>query len=156
MIQLFPDQLLPGGAAGSTGSRQTENVRAVGHPGNGPGLYRRGLDILVGEHSEHLPEAIQNLVQQGLHGFRRAIPAGHAGAAGADHDLYAWIGNPAGHFGPDTIDIVGHDAFLRQLVPRLLQTCHQRLAGDIVGLDAAVGNHQHGNFQGNKFSFGIH
>src|SRR5215472_17486996 len=58
VVELVHQDFVPGIAAGAGGARQAKNVSAVGKPGGGARLNRRGADFLKAHHQEQRREGV--------------------------------------------------------------------------------------------------
>jgi len=122
-IELGLDQPVPGGGVGIKQAGQHEDHRAVGHSGQHPALQRAGADGFQREQVEQLPEAVDRLVEQGSDGLGGPVPAGEAGAAGADHHLHGRIGDPGAQRGPDAVAVVTHQCRSTRRWPAASRRC---------------------------------
>ena len=87
IIELAADQHRPCVLAGTRRARQAEDIGAVGNPGNGARLQRRGANALIGEVAEGFTKAVDDLVEQRRHRFRGAVATGNPGATGGQYHL---------------------------------------------------------------------
>ena len=127
LVQLIPDQPIPGRSTGSRRPRQTEHERPIRHPRNRPRLNRRPPDLFVGQHPKHLPETLNLLVQEWPHRLRRAVAPSQPGATRGDHHVRILLCAPLRDDRPDLVHVVDLDPLLEQAVTGRLEPLCQQL-----------------------------
>src|SRR5580658_10050818 len=78
VVQLVPQNILPGVAAGAGRAGEGEEIGAAGDTGGGPRLDGRGPDLLPAEPAEDFPESRDRFFVDRLERLGRHVPAGHA------------------------------------------------------------------------------
>ena len=143
VIELVAQDAVPGVAAGTSRARQAEHEGAVGNPGRGARLDRRGADRLEADAVEQRGETLHPLVEQRFDRFRRDIAAGEAGSAGGQNDIDRFIGEPGPHDPLDGVDLVGRDVARRYRMAGAFDALAQKRAGPVFGQRAGIRHSQH-------------
>ena len=107
----------------------------------------------MGQHAKHLPETVNDLVQQRRDGLGRAVPTGNAGATGGENNLAIRLRDPTRDYCSNLIHIVGHDLFVYPVMSRPFQSVHQESARFVCCFRSRVGDCQDRNPQGKELSF---
>jgi NAD(P)-dependent dehydrogenase (short-subunit alcohol dehydrogenase family) len=152
VIELVREDAVPAILAGAGRARQAEDVSRTGNARGCAGLDRRGADLGVADHQEQGREPIHPLFEQRLDRFGGDVAASEAGAAGGDHDIDAFVGDPRFHLRTDVLNIVGNDRARGELVPGGFKPLHQRRAGLVVRHLAGVGDGQDRNVERDEIS----
>src|SRR5262249_21763370 len=105
VVELGPEDALPGIAAGAGRSRQGEQIGAAGDPRGRAALDRRGADLLVALPAEQLAEAGDLLLVHIVEGLRRHVAAGDAGAASRNDDIDLRVGDPRPELRDDLVEL---------------------------------------------------
>ncbi|MCY1441351.1 hypothetical protein D9M71_576640 [compost metagenome] len=121
-VELLGEDAFPRGAAGTRGTRQAADQRAIGQPGQCPALHRRGADVEDRNRPEQLTEAFDLFIQQTGHRLGCAVAAGKPGAARDQHHLDAVVGNPVRHLRADLVQVVLEQVALAEGVAGFQQT----------------------------------
>ena len=150
VVELPPQNVVPGVLAGTRRARQAENVGALGDAGAGARLNRRGRHLGERDHVKHRREAVDLLLEQRLQGLRRHVAPGKAGAAGGDDDIDGRVGDPGLHLGPDLRHVVLDDCPPGQLVARGSDHLGERGAGFVIAGPARIRHRQHGDAHRNE------
>src|SRR5690606_7636728 len=148
VVELILKDAVPGIAARSRRTRETEDECFLGQSRTGAGLNGRGSDLLERDHVKDGRETVDLLVEKRSYGIGRHVPASKAGSAGRDNNVDSRICDPAEHACPDLSDVIPDDGPLGNFVARLLDQLHQGGARLVLADLARVRDGKHRNGHG--------
>src|SRR4030095_8495580 len=112
--------------------------------------HRRRANLLVAEHAEQFAEAGEQLLEQAIDRFKRAVARGNSRTPGRDNHSSAFIHQADVHGSDDRRGIIANDRMTGDAVPPALEKLADRLSAGIVGFGSGIADRQDETGYGNR------